>query len=199
MSDFFFTEEKAVFSHRKETLEIKPRERFFAETARGEEPEAQRFDVVKISIQEHGSIVSPESLKKEMFSDFDEFASFANAPDSFLRMFEKYPALYSTDETKSTAFFMPRRHELAIAIATQKKTKDATVYFSPLGQKDFFLWRIALINGKTIVIEYASKENLFWVDEGGDGIPEFCLKEQHGNWLQFECLKETVSPNERPN
>lgn len=198
----FFTEKKAVFSHRKETPEINLRERVFFERERSSEDaeddaEAYPLRTVKISVPDDGNAVSLEALCDAMKFDFGEFAAYAKIPGEFLRMFEKYSVLYSADDAEYAGFFMPKPRELAIAVGSRKSAKEITIYFSPHGRKEFFLWRIALVDGMPVAAEYSSRENLFWVDEDGDGFSEFCLKEEQGNWLWFECLKEIVFRNER--
>lgn len=184
----YFFSTRMLFSTRKESFFRKKRELFFTEIIGG------KINPTKVYAETNGVYVSGEKFRdflgRELHNDFLEFVEFVHNTKTFISMFEKYPILFSSDGIKTNIFFMPRSRELAVFAGSQKEKKDVTIYFSPRGQNDFLFWKISFIRGRLIVIEYSSSENLFWVDESGDGFPEFCLKKQQKNWLRFPCIKQ---------
>lgn len=188
----YFFQERKLFSSRKESFFRIENELCLTEIV------GENMSSVRIYPSPNGTDISEKQLRDlfegELYADFMEFVEFTQNAESFLEMFEKYPVLYSADGISTNMFLMPKARELAIFAGTRKGKKDATIYFSPWEQKDYLFWKILFIDGRLVVIEYSSAENLFWVDENGDGISEFCLRKQRGIWLKFPCLKQSI-PN----
>lgn len=190
---FFFLKRK-IFSHKKESFFRENTELSLWETT-GEKPV-----LLKVCPSGDGEHITWEQLNdsfsEDFFDDFSEFVLFAKKPEAFLEMFEKSPLLYFVDGDRTSIFFMPKARELAMFAGDQKRKKDATMYFSPPGQNDFLIWKVSFINNQLTILEYSSKEDLFWVDKDGDGVPEFCLRKQQNAWLKFPCLKKVVLDDE---
>lgn len=187
----YFFSKKKIISFRKESFFREKNILIFSELFE------ENFETVKVYPGKDEIQITEKELRdffsSDVVGDFLEFVEFAQNPKIFIDMFEKYPLLYSEDDVKTSLFIMPKKRELAVFVGRQKGKKDATIYFSPPAQNDFLLWKISYRDSSLVVIEYSSRENLFWVDEDGDGLPDFCVRKQHGNWLKSRCEKRNCS------
>lgn len=190
----YFLLEKSIISYQKESFYRKSNELLFRELTEDQGitilralrvyPSADRIKISQNQLQ--------ESLGKDFFDDFLELVEFSQNPLMFIKMFNKFPLLHWRNTDKTYVFFMPKASELAICASTEKDKMDATMYFSPPDQSDFLLWKISYIKGRLLAVEYSKKENLFWVDENGDGLPDFCLRKESEAWLKIPCVKQVI-------
>lgn len=128
----------------------------------------------------------------DQYRKFDEFYKFTKEPKKFLEMFDRHALLHRKSGRNLSTFLLLKNQGIATAITSIGREKSAIIYFSRLGEKDFCIWQISLINEKPMVFEYSSKENLIWVDENGDGILDFCLKREKEIWVKANCKREVL-------
>lgn len=192
---FFFNPNRPItFSHDVKALSITPDSRT-VKRCKPVGPEDSIIETIEIRRSSNKAPITAEETKRLNDIGFFEFFSFAKNVQSYFCMFEKYPVLLSSEDEVASMFFMPLKNELAMAIAFKKDTKDITVCRSSANHDAFLFWKIAIVGNAVTAIEYSDKEDFFWFDENADGIPEFCLKHQDGEWVKFLCEQKIVELN----
>lgn len=192
---FFFSPNRPItFSHDVKALSITPDART-VKRCKPVSAEGSIVETIEIRRSSNKETITAEEAKRLNDIGFFEFFSFAKNVQSYFGMFEKYPVLLSSEDEVASMFFMPRKNELAMAIAFKKDIKDITVCRSSANHDAFLFWKIAIVGNAVTAIEYSDKEDFFWFDENADGIPDFCLKHQDGEWVKFLCEQKIVEPN----
>ena len=92
-----------------------------------------------------------------------------NGINNFFKAVDKYPYLSITKNSIENFYWKPWRDSLWVNCKISEAETLVTILFS-LREKEFIAWQLLKTHEGITFVEYASDEELFWLDEDGDGI-----------------------------
>ena len=100
--------------------------------------------------------------------------------------------LYQKNDHKFL-FWKPFRGKLTIFYGNEKETKRILIVFKEENGTNFIAWEIIKKKDKFFYYEYASDEQIFWLDVDGDGLFDKAAKyNEFGNLVFYELKKELI-------